>query len=216
MSKRSSGRSHPRCSFTQDEDNFLVDLVAQFGDDNWNTIASYMESRNPRQCKDRYTSYLSPSIKNDPYSEEEDNLLKQKYEELGPKWVRISRFFHNRTDISVKCRWAVLNRRDQKNKGKKLYKDIISQNEVLTDQTNEITEIKSHVENTESNDVIFHEKNEMRMNDELEPNSSVIDMIFPANDPIESTNWDVYNSLSLGNLKLHQPITGIYNLYSFD
>ncbi|OHT17317.1 Myb-like DNA-binding domain containing protein [Tritrichomonas foetus] len=119
MKAKSSGRSHPRSGFTSEEDCLLVDLVAQFGDDNWSTIASYMEKRNARQCKDRYMSYLSPTINNGPYSEEEDCLLRQKYQELGPKWVKISKFFPNRTDISVKCRWAVLNRRDLKNKEKR-------------------------------------------------------------------------------------------------
>ena len=121
MKSQRSGRSHPRCGFTPEEDCLLIDLVAQFGNDNWNTIASYMENRNARQCKDRYTSYLSPTINNDPYTEEEDRLLMQKYNEFGPKWVKISKFFQNRTDISVKCRWAVLNRREMKMKERKGY-----------------------------------------------------------------------------------------------
>ncbi|KAK8886705.1 hypothetical protein M9Y10_042172 [Tritrichomonas musculus] len=120
MKSQRYGRSHPRSGFTPDEDCLLIDLVAQFGNDSWTTIASFMEKRNARQCKDRYTSYLSPTINNGPYSEEEDELLRKKYHEIGPKWVKISKFFPNRTDISVKCRWAVLNRRDLKMKEKKL------------------------------------------------------------------------------------------------
>lgn len=120
MKSQRYGRSHPRSGFTPEEDCLLIDLVAQFGNDSWTTISSYMEKRNARQCKDRYTSYLSPTINNGPYSEEEDDLLRKKYNEIGPKWVKISKFFPNRTDISVKCRWAVLNRRDMKLKEKKL------------------------------------------------------------------------------------------------
>ncbi|OHT04134.1 Myb-like DNA-binding domain containing protein [Tritrichomonas foetus] len=107
-------KSHPRCSFTYEEDCLLVDLVTHFGTDSWITVASFMGGRNPRQCKDRYMCYLSPTIRNDPFTKEEDDLLREKYREIGPKWVKISKFFGNRTDISIKCRWAVLNRRDQK------------------------------------------------------------------------------------------------------
>lgn len=118
MKNQKHGRLHPRSGFSPEEDCLLIDLVTQFGSDSWATIASFMEGRNPRQCKDRYTSYLSPTINNSPYTEEEDILLRKKYEEFGSKWVKISKFFPNRTDISVKCRWAILNRRDMKTKTK--------------------------------------------------------------------------------------------------
>lgn len=120
MNSRRYGRSHPRSGFTPEEDCLLLDLVSQYGRNSWVTVSSYMENRNARQCKDRYMSYLSPTINNGPYTEEEDKLLNQKYEELGPKWVKISKFFHNRTDISVKCRWAVLNRRKMKINGEQI------------------------------------------------------------------------------------------------
>jgi hypothetical protein len=45
---------------------------------------------------------------------EEDNLLPQKYLELGPRWVRIAAFFHKRTPESIGNRWRVLQRRDKK------------------------------------------------------------------------------------------------------
>ena len=89
MKSQRYGRSHPRSGFTPQEDCLLIDLVAQFGNDSWTTIASYMEKRNARQCKDRYNSYLSPTINKGPFTEEEDDLLRKKYNEIGPKWVKI-------------------------------------------------------------------------------------------------------------------------------
>ena len=88
MKSQRYGRSHPRSGFTPQEDCLLIDLVAQFGNDSWTTIASYMEKRNARQCKDRYNSYLSPTINKGPFTEEEDDLLRKKYNEIGPKWVK--------------------------------------------------------------------------------------------------------------------------------
>ena len=116
MPKKSKirGKAHPRRSFTQKEDDALIQLVNQYGTENWKKISTMMNDRNPRQCKERWINYLSPSIKNDPFSESEDALLRQKYEEFGPKWVKIAKFFDNRTDISIKCRWAVLKRRAMK------------------------------------------------------------------------------------------------------
>lgn len=120
MKSKRNCRPHPRSGFTHEEDCHLVELVRRYGTNSWVTIASKMEKRNARQCKDRYTSYLSPNINNGPYTKEEDELLEQKYNEIGPKWVKISKFFLNRTDISIKCRWAVLNRKKLKEKEKSL------------------------------------------------------------------------------------------------
>ena len=64
-----------------------------------------MQTRNARQCKDRYTNYLSPQINLNPWSQEEDDLLIKKVNELGNKWVKISKFFIGRSDNSIKNRW---------------------------------------------------------------------------------------------------------------
>ncbi|EAY15029.1 Myb-like DNA-binding domain containing protein [Trichomonas vaginalis G3] len=67
-----------------------------------------MGNRNPRQCRDRYTKYLSPDLNKNPWTPEEDALLISKYHEIGAKWVKMSKFFNNRTDYSLKNRWNVL------------------------------------------------------------------------------------------------------------
>lgn len=55
--------------------------------------------------------YLSPKINKSPFTEEEDDLLIEKYNSFGPRWVKISKFFRNRTDSALKNRWNVLARR---------------------------------------------------------------------------------------------------------
>ncbi|OHS94791.1 Myb-like DNA-binding domain containing protein [Tritrichomonas foetus] len=64
-----------------------------------------MHGRNSRQCRERWKHYLSSSRVKLPWTPEEDQLLYNKMEELGPKWTKISAFFFDRTDIQVKSRW---------------------------------------------------------------------------------------------------------------
>jgi hypothetical protein len=108
-----STRRHPRSIFTPEEDERLRLLVERYKHD-WEEIARQLPGRNVRQCKERWMNYLSPQISLDPWTDAEDRLLLEKATELGPKWVRIARFFPNRTDINVKSRWFRLMRRNRK------------------------------------------------------------------------------------------------------
>ena len=91
--------------FTHDEDQYLRQLIAQYGDNNWPIVAYYMPGRTPRQCRERYIGYLSPNLKNTPWTPEEDLLLLQKLQELGPKWMKMVPFFEGRSDSNIKNRW---------------------------------------------------------------------------------------------------------------
>lgn len=96
--------SHPRRQFTKEEDAVLTRLVAQYPGD-WYEIANQMPDRNVRQCRERWKKYLDPNLKNDSWTDEEDSLLLQKYDEFGTKWKEIAKFFPDKTDIGVKNRY---------------------------------------------------------------------------------------------------------------
>lgn len=113
MPRRPSKKPHPRVPFSKDEDIKLKELVNNYGT-NWNVISEKMGNRNARQCKERWTNYLSPNVIMKPWTSEEDEFLKSKLAEFGPKWVKISSFFPNRTDIQLKNRWFVLMRKEFK------------------------------------------------------------------------------------------------------
>jgi hypothetical protein len=102
---------HPRCRFSQSEDELLVKAVAELGPGDWYRIARRLSGRNARQCKDRWMSYLSPAVGNAPWTPEEDQLLICMYNELGPLWKFIASFFTARTDTNVKNRWQLMQRR---------------------------------------------------------------------------------------------------------
>jgi hypothetical protein len=81
-----------RQSFSADEDVKLKELVTKLGESNWKGVADRMINRTSRQCRERYKSYIAPNLSYSPWTNEEDELLRAKYLEIGPnglKW-RIS------------------------------------------------------------------------------------------------------------------------------
>jgi hypothetical protein len=107
--KLSSGRQ----MFSADEDEHLKQLVSQFGNRDWKTIAKKMPNRTTRQCRERYKNYLSPELSNLPWSSSEDVLLREQFAKIGPKWATIATFFSGRSDVSLKNRWATLKGRNE-------------------------------------------------------------------------------------------------------
>lgn len=104
----------PRIKFTEEEDLKLRQLVEIIGEEDWQMISLQMPGRNSRQCRDRWKNYLAPEVVNGPWTDEEEELLVKKYEEFGPCWKRIAAFFPTRTDINVKSRWHLRERRIKK------------------------------------------------------------------------------------------------------
>ena len=103
-----------RHKFTKGEDELLKSLVEKHGESNWCAIAAQIKTRTPRQCRERYKNYLSPKIKNGPWTPEEEELLAKKVAEIGPKWAHISLFFAPRSDVNVKNHWtSMVNRRQR-------------------------------------------------------------------------------------------------------
>jgi hypothetical protein len=109
-----AGQRHTKRRFTFEEDAALKGFVAQYGENNWQLISERMWPRNQRQCKERWLNYLSPRIRNLPWTPQEDEFLLNRVEEWGQKWVKIARCFGSRTDINVKNRFLVLSRRTKR------------------------------------------------------------------------------------------------------
>ncbi|EAY03575.1 Myb-like DNA-binding domain containing protein [Trichomonas vaginalis G3] len=97
-----------RHKFSSEEDSKLKKLVEKYGENDWTTVASEMKTRTARQCRERFKNYLSPKLTNGPWTEEEDKLLEEKFNEYGPKWAKIAVFFPSRSDVNVKNHWTSL------------------------------------------------------------------------------------------------------------
>jgi hypothetical protein len=70
-----SQNSTPRLKFSIFEDMKLIQLVKKLGTKSWKKIAQEMGTRTTRQCRERYTNYLDPSINNIPWSRDDDEML---------------------------------------------------------------------------------------------------------------------------------------------
>lgn len=67
-----------------------------------------MGTRNARQCKDRWEKFLSPSINQRPFSDDEDYIILMMLEKFGPRWVKITQCLPGRSDVSVRAMYRFL------------------------------------------------------------------------------------------------------------
>jgi hypothetical protein len=100
-----------RQKFTAQEDERLRNLVAKLGENNWTDIALELGTRSPRQCRERFKNYLSPNLKNEPWTDAEDRLLADKFSIFGAKWSVIVSYFPTRSEVNLKNRWTQLSNR---------------------------------------------------------------------------------------------------------
>lgn len=103
--KHQNKEASKRIKFTEQEDEKLRFLTAQFGTLNWMKISEFMPHRTAKQCRDRYCNYLSEKTTNEPWTKEEDEILLTLLPIVGSKWVKISQHLPGRSGINVKNRW---------------------------------------------------------------------------------------------------------------
>lgn len=101
-----------RPQFSKEEDEKLLAIVEKYGANNWHNIGIKMKSRTGRQCRDRYQNYLRPGCNNDPWTPEEEELLKEKVHEIGSKWSNLASFFRGRTGSNIKNHWNFMCRKE--------------------------------------------------------------------------------------------------------
>lgn len=82
----------------------------EYGPKNWSFIATKMHEQDVfrlgKQCRERWYNHLSPEVRKDPWTEEEDKIIIEAHNELGSKWTTISNMLGNgRTPNSIKNRW---------------------------------------------------------------------------------------------------------------
>jgi hypothetical protein len=100
-----------RRKFSPEEDQLLSSLVEKYGSRDWAKIASFMEDRTVRQCKERWANYLSQAVDGPLWTAEDDLLLERMVIERGHKWKAFEVHFPGRTDIQLKNRHNVILRR---------------------------------------------------------------------------------------------------------
>lgn len=81
---------------------------------NWVLVSEKVTMRTMKQCRERYTCCLDPTLNKTPFTEEEDMRLIAQVEEHGSKWSLIKKQFKNRSDGSLKSRYLALLRKSDK------------------------------------------------------------------------------------------------------
>ena len=134
-------RKHPREQFSADEDIKLTQLVSEYGEDDWESIASNMPNRNTRQCRERWLFYLSPSINKNQFTVSDDMKLIKLYNEYGPKWKVIAKSFDGRTHISLRNRMKQLQRKMLKTSTNSMYFYLLGKNNQIICYVNGVTTV---------------------------------------------------------------------------
>ncbi|KAK4062510.1 uncharacterized protein Triagg1_9880 [Trichoderma aggressivum f. europaeum] len=88
--------------WSPEESHRLITLVRLMGPQDWVSIASYMASRNAKQCRERYHQNLDPSLRHDPISEDEARHIMDLYAKYGTAWARIAEHLPGRSDNAIK------------------------------------------------------------------------------------------------------------------
>ena len=88
-----------------------AEIANPFGIFNWHRIAKKMGPNfTYRQCIDRWTFFLDPTINRSPFTEEEDELLLSMVNKYSTCWAQIKKHFNARTSYALKNRYYLLRR----------------------------------------------------------------------------------------------------------
>lgn len=113
-STKSKSKKMKKGRWNHEEDCELLKLVKQHtfrGVSAWRQIGECCSTRTRKQCKERWALHLDPTIKNTPWSTEEEQLLLQLEQGNCGKWSAIARSIPGRTEHQVKNKWLALSGR---------------------------------------------------------------------------------------------------------
>jgi hypothetical protein len=68
-------------------------------------ISFGLPGRSARQCRERWSDYLNPEIRIEPWTQDEDTFLLQQVGVFGHRWTAIAVGFARRSANDVKNRW---------------------------------------------------------------------------------------------------------------
>lgn len=83
----------------------LRSLVEIRGARDWSFIASQLEGRKAKQCRERWHNHLKEGVTKQEWSEWEEWVLVLGVQAFGNRWSSISRFLPGRPENTIKNHW---------------------------------------------------------------------------------------------------------------
>merc|ERR1740138_1172397 len=84
----------------------------------WSNIAECIPGRLGKQCRERWSNHLDPTLKKGGWTDAEDSVLVGAQAILGNRWCEIARLLPGRSENSAKNRWNSAMRRNFAKDGK--------------------------------------------------------------------------------------------------
>src|SRR6185369_16975574 len=115
--------------WTEEEDKLLRKAVEKH-QKVWCKVAESIPGRTDDQCAKRWKECLDPSIDHNEWTPQEDQLLLERYGELGSKWQQIAKSFPGRPGLHCRNRWRKIQRLKKANKDNSLDMIIYTPNDI--------------------------------------------------------------------------------------
>ena len=113
--------AYKKSKWTPVEDKALIESVKIHGTKNWIAVSSLVPGRNSKQCRERWTAQLDPTLNHNEFSPQEDAIIIFQHQANGPIWAKIATFLPGRSATSVKNRFNWLSRRHLPQKMNKIF-----------------------------------------------------------------------------------------------
>lgn len=104
MTKIFSIKKIKKISWTEEEDQLLLNLVKNGYEGKWRFISNFFPNKDNFDCYARYGK-INPNHKKGKWSEEEDNVIKELVSRYGYDWAKISFIIKNRSSKQIRSRY---------------------------------------------------------------------------------------------------------------
>jgi hypothetical protein len=97
--------SPSKSSWSNEEDDRLLNAMRGPGGIIWETIAAEVGGHTAKQCRERWLVKLNPDVRRSNFETWEDELIRRECQRIGNHWSIIAQLLPGRTACSVKNRW---------------------------------------------------------------------------------------------------------------